>query len=497
MASRGAPRWFSLGHGLVSSSPSAILLLFACAPGPGDASETTQGGDPGATSSETSASSVDADPTTPTVPTTSTSATDSSSSSDDTVMPTTQDPTLVEPACGDGVVDPGETCDDGNVADGDCCSADCAAGPSEPGQECWTLTIEGTKNGADQGIAVALDSAANVYVLATVVDGLAQADILIRKYDPGPFSQWTQQYDGGVSGADSSTAMVGDADGFMIALGRQTLAMGEPSVPWISKCTPNGQVVWALTDPGLSAGLDVALAGAGGDFVVAGVIKQADNDAVVRKYADGGGELWTRSFSGVDQGADSASGIAVDDAGNILAVGREFTDAEKFNIWIQQYDPDGAPGWGASFDGGMLGNDWANGVAIDETGAAVVVGRVEVGLGFSDAWIRKYDAEGAELWTTTYAGELGESDEGVAVAFAPGGDIVVVGKTAIAEQGLDIFVRKLDADGEPLWTRTHGADDDDDVGDVAVGADGSVVVSGTEVVVPTLNSDVWVRKYSP
>ncbi len=28
-------------------------------------------------------------------------------------------------ACGDGVLDPGETCDDGNVLDGDCCSANC------------------------------------------------------------------------------------------------------------------------------------------------------------------------------------------------------------------------------------------------------------------------------------------------------------------------------------------------------------------------------------
>jgi cysteine-rich repeat protein len=29
--------------------------------------------------------------------------------------------------CGDGVLDPGEACDDGNVEDGDCCAADCSA----------------------------------------------------------------------------------------------------------------------------------------------------------------------------------------------------------------------------------------------------------------------------------------------------------------------------------------------------------------------------------
>lgn len=31
------------------------------------------------------------------------------------------------PPCGDGVLDPGEACDDGNVEDGDCCAADCSA----------------------------------------------------------------------------------------------------------------------------------------------------------------------------------------------------------------------------------------------------------------------------------------------------------------------------------------------------------------------------------
>lgn len=35
-------------------------------------------------------------------------------------------------ACGDGVVDPGEQCDDGNGADGDCCSATCTAEDGGP-----------------------------------------------------------------------------------------------------------------------------------------------------------------------------------------------------------------------------------------------------------------------------------------------------------------------------------------------------------------------------
>src|SRR5262245_60826724 len=44
--------------------------------------------------------------------------------------------------CGDGIVDPGETCDDGNTTDGDGCSANCQSlescgnGTLDPGEAC-------------------------------------------------------------------------------------------------------------------------------------------------------------------------------------------------------------------------------------------------------------------------------------------------------------------------------------------------------------------------
>ena len=379
----------------------AILLLAACTAPAGEATTDTgeagtTTGTTGLTSSSDSDTASDADPTTPDVPTTSSTT---GTTTDD--LPTSTGPddtTMIEPpVCGDGVLGAGEACDDGNVVDGDCCSADCSVGPAEPGQACWTVRIEGSKNGADRGAGVVVDGADNVYVLAAVVDSIAQSDILVRKYDPGPVSLWTQQYDGGVNGTDAGGALAGDAAGFMIALGRQTVTQGEPGVGWLSKCTPNGQVLWTFTDAGLAGG-DIALAGDGGDFVVAGVIKQgSDSNALVRKYADGGAELWTEVYAGAANKTDYASGVAVDGAGNIVVVGREFVDADGFNIWVQQYAADGSPGWGETLDGGAAGLDWANAVAFDDEDQPVVVGRIDLGGGFSDAWIRKYTAEGAEL----------------------------------------------------------------------------------------------------
>ena len=47
-----------------------------------------------------------------------------------TVCNETTDTCGPAPACGDGILDPGEECDDGNTLDGDCCSANCTFEPA-------------------------------------------------------------------------------------------------------------------------------------------------------------------------------------------------------------------------------------------------------------------------------------------------------------------------------------------------------------------------------
>lgn len=479
-----------------SVRPLALVCLAACPAGP-----TTTSEDPG--TGEPDSTSTDPGPTDPGSSTTGGSTTLVPTTSPDTTLDPTEDPTTTttgEPACGNGVLEPGETCDDGNAVDGDCCSADCSVGPSEPGQECWTVTFEGTKNGSDRGVGVVLDGGTDVYVLATVVDSVQQSDILVRRYDPGAVGQWTQQFDGLVNGTDVALALTGDSAGFMISLGRLTTMQGEPSTMWLTKCTPTGQTVWSALDPGPVSGGAIAMADEAGEFIVVGAIDQGDTNAFTRRYDEFGGELWTEVHVGADGGTDSASGVAVDGAGNIIVVGREFTAAQGFNILIQQYGPDGATGWNATVDGPIGGNDWANDVAIDADDNLIVVGRLAVDGNFSDAWMRKYSATGDELWTQTYAGDAGESDEAVAVAISPTGEFAVIGQTASAATGADIFVSKRDPDGAEQWLRTHDGGsqgEDDQAGDVAIAPDGGVVAIGTVVVIPTINSDVWLRKYSP
>jgi cysteine-rich repeat protein len=86
----------------------------------------TATGTPTATPTTTETSTVT--PTyTPTPAPTSTSTATPTRTDTPTVTPTTS-----SPVCGNGIVETGEQCDDGNTVDGDCCSAACQAEPDGP-----------------------------------------------------------------------------------------------------------------------------------------------------------------------------------------------------------------------------------------------------------------------------------------------------------------------------------------------------------------------------
>ena len=84
-----------------------------------------QGTSPTTTTSSTSTTTSSS----PTLPTTSTTTSTTASTSVTTTTVSTTSSTTVAGHCGDGKVDPGEECDDGNRTAGDCCSPSCTVEP--------------------------------------------------------------------------------------------------------------------------------------------------------------------------------------------------------------------------------------------------------------------------------------------------------------------------------------------------------------------------------
>ncbi len=219
------------------------------------------------------------------------------------------------------------------------------------------------------------------------------------------------------------------------------------------------------------------------------------------------GFLWTRQFG--TPGGDDGRGVAVDAtgvyvAGFTLGALPNQTSAGGMDAFLRKYDLDGRELWTRQF--GSLATDAAFGVTIDASGV-YVVGETQGALpnqtaaGGTDAFVRKYDTDGNHVWTRQF-GTPSEDIPYAGAADATG--VYVVGMTGgvlpnqTSAGGADGFVRKYDQDGNELWTRQFGIAGDEWAFGIAAGPSG-VYVAG-EVRGPNetgvWNVDAFVRKYS-
>jgi hypothetical protein len=200
--------------------------------------------------------------------------------------------------------------------------------------------------------------------------------------------------------------------------------------------------------------------------------------------------LW--SYSEGDAQTDQARDVAVDPWNNVVVAGVLSKLASKQDVLVAKYGANG-PVWSQAheFDEAQL----ANGVAVDSAGNIVVVGEFDnvldfggaplVSAGGADIFVTKLDPDGNHLWSQRF----GDGDEQAAdtVAVDSAGNIVLGGHfegsvdfgggTLTSAGGQDGFVAKLSANGAHEWSLRVGDQDTQQVDDIAVDAADNVVVA--------------------
>ncbi|HYI98012.1 MAG TPA: SBBP repeat-containing protein [Bryobacteraceae bacterium] len=242
--------------------------------------------------------------------------------------------------------------------------------------------------------------------------------------------------------------------------------------------------------------------------------------------------------------ADSVHAMAVDSVGNMYLTGR--TDSGNFpgttasnyrgggDAFVVKLDPTGSRVIYSTYVGGS-GDDGANGIAVDSSGAAYITGFTRSGNfpvssnagqrsyagGVSDVFVAKLSASGSQLSYATYLGGF-YSDFANAIAIDNSGNAYVTGgtesfnfpTTSNAFQpvrtglDLDVFVSKLNSTGSDLIYSTFiiGELDDEAFG-IAVDASGAAYVTGvtpgfffpttTGALKTRCNFDAFVTKLQP
>ncbi len=345
-------------------------------------------------------------------------------------------------------------------------------------------------------------------------------DVFVRKYDAEGNEVWTRQF--GSSNLDIARGISLDSTGVYVAgqtrgaLPGQTGAGGDDA--FVRKYDADGNEVWTLqfgsSENDIAGAISVDSTGV---YVVGYMnlhfkpVPAGDQVAFVRKYDTHGNEVWRREIATSIKSQTRLNtvpdGIVVDSTGVYVAGTTSGTlPGQTSNggqdAYVRKYDADGTEVWTRQF-GTSLTTE-AIGISVDSTGvyvAGATFGTLpgQTSKGGQDAFLRKYDADGTEVWTRQFgtpdAGSTSYPDPEAVRAISVGSTGVYVLGTTVgtlpgqtSSGGRDAFVGKYDADGNEVWIRQSGTSGDDSAGGIFVDSTGVYEVGRR-------GQDAFIRKY--
>ncbi len=222
-------------------------------------------------------------------------------------------------------------------------------------------------------------------------------------------------------------------------------------------------------------------------LIVAGILLGAFT-LVPHEVKAEGGSYWAKTYGG--NGESVLNDVTVMPDGSIIAVGwTNSTGAGGEDALVMKLSPDGGVIWAKTYGGAQDDEAWA--VAVAPNGDIIVAGYTSsFGAGSSDIWVLRLDENGNVKWQKTYGGN--NWDVAIAMAVAPNGDILVAGDTgSFGVDFTDFWVLRLDGNGNVKWQKIFGKGN---ARAIIVAPDGDIVVAGDTDIFGAGSADIWVLR---
>lgn len=311
---------------------------------------------------------------------------------------------------------------------------------------------------------------------------------------------------------------------------------------YISKHDTNGNIIWAVKigDSGYNQGNSVFIDSNSNIYITGYYQDTADfnpsatevfnmtstgvYDVFVLKLDNNGNFIWAKSFGGtsVDMGLDIVAGsnevyvsgryqgtIDLDPGANTSNV----TSNGSLDAFLLKLDENGDFLWGNSFGG--TSNERAESIGLDSLGNVIALffynGTVDfdpsasvsnlTSAGGSDAAIVKFDANGNFIWAKGMGGTSTEEPSKLVIDsndniittgyfsgiadFDPSGAIANLTATG----SFNVFVSKLDEDGNYIWAKAIKSDVNCDAKGIAIDSNNNILVNGLFSGITDFNPD--------
>ena len=240
-----------------------------------------------------------------------------------------------------------------------------------------------------------------------------------------------------------------------------------------------------------------AIATDGKDLLIAGTERHLNFmsskiNPLLLKLNKEGTRVWRGFYGGKDE--DYANAIIYTKDGYLMAGRTESYGHGDFDMYAVKIDNNGKVQWYAGYGG--KDDDAANAVIETGDGYLFVGSTDSFGLSRDDVYVVKTDKNGKVQWQQTYGGN--RDDEAYAVTQSPDGGYVIVGRSESfsRRKGYDLYLFKIDANGQLEWERTYGGESDDVGNDIITVEDGYLIV-GERKTRLSRDGNVWILKVDP
>lgn len=226
-------------------------------------------------------------------------------------------------------------------------------------------------------------------------------------------------------------------------------------------------------------------------------------DIALAKYSPNGNLIWVRQAGGV--GEDTPLALAIDSFDNICLTG-QFNNTATFDttmlasagesdVFLAKYDSNGNSLWAKRFGGSMT--DKGITIACNSSGDIFLGGWFKGTINFGgpnlvspfsgiDSFIAKFDSNGNHIWSKNFTSN--SDDQCVGIALDSNSNLYVVGQylgaidcgggnmTSLGAH--DIYLAKLDTNGNHIWSKRLGKNNSEIPNGIAIDSLNNIYITG-------------------
>ncbi|MEO0251951.1 MAG: PQQ-binding-like beta-propeller repeat protein [candidate division WOR-3 bacterium] len=338
----------------------------------------------------------------------------------------------------------------------------------------WQRTYGG--NGIDVACSICFARGGG-YIVAgyTYSYGAGDSDVYLLKIDENGNKVWEKTY--GRNSEDKAYSICPAPGGGYVVAGYTYPDFNINSNVYLLKIDENGDKVWEKTYGGNDFDIAYSICPANdGGFMIAGYTGSLQSGNIyLIKVDKNGNKLWERIFGRSDWGA-TFSIIQASGNGYVIASRVSTYGIVDYNFYLLKIDEHGNKVWEKTF--GKSGSDDAYSICRANDGGYVVAGCTSSqGPGYHDVYLIKVDETGNKIWEKNYGG----SDYDLAYSICPANDggYVVLGFTLSYGSGArNVYLFKIDENGNKIWDRTFGGSNDDEAYSICQAKGGGYVLAG-------------------